>query len=71
MIMLFTRAAWREPVKLIHFSELCHIELTAGIEFLKDEAGGKNQSGTLKAYNCASKTKSARAIAQLLEIDIT
>jgi len=28
----------------------------------------KSQSGTLKAYDCDSKTKSARAIAQALEI---
>lgn len=30
----------------------------------------KSQSGTLKAYDCASKTKSARAIAHALEIYI-
>lgn len=30
----------------------------------------KSQSGTLKVYDCASKTKSARAIAQTLEIYI-
>lgn len=46
-------------------------QLTAGIEFLRDETGGKKgQSETIKAYNCPSKTKNARAIAQALEIHV-